>query len=505
MSPLQRNVFYNVVGQGLVLFLGFVAVKFIYGRLGEDIFGIIIFSQVLAVLLTNALELGISSTTIREVSAHLVSEPAYTRELIRTASLFYWGVGFVILVCIYLASPLLVQGWINLKTTDPQTAATMIRILAISAAVALPRVLYGSLFRGIERMGLNNVLDVALSAAQQLGIVLLLALGATNLAIASWIAVWATVGSLTYAIVAGRLFGWMSLLPGYSSTAIKRNLHFSGHMTAISALALIQTQTDKVIVSKLLPVADLGLYGFASATVGRATFVTSAITQAAFPSLSRLFKTGNVKELLSQYRKLHDLILYGTLPLFAGIVFAATPAYTYLFSASAAQRLFLPTALLCLGYLMNAALTMPYLVSISVGKPQFASRLNLVAIFVVLPVTIALIYWLGLVGAGLSWAFYNAFAIGYFIPRVSSALLDMRPSAWFGHFVRAILAGGLAYGVTWALIVVPGSHSISSLAVAYLAGSAAFLLVAYKFIGPELREAVHRLLERLVRSRAGRT
>src|SRR5713226_5417468 len=197
MTLLQRNVLYNVLGQGAVLLLGLVAVKFIYGRLGQDVFGIIIFTQVLTVL------------------------------LIRTASLFYWAVGLIILIGIYLASPFLVHSWINLSSTDPQTAATMIRILGISAAVALPRVLYGSLFRGIQRMSLNNVIDVGASALQQLGIVVILLLGATNIAVAWWIAGGASVGTLTYAIVAGRLFGWKSLLPGYSPSVIQRNLRFS--------------------------------------------------------------------------------------------------------------------------------------------------------------------------------------------------------------------------------------------------------------------------------------
>lgn len=403
----------------------------------------------------------------------------------------------VILIAVYLASPSLVHAWINVKTTDPQTATTMIRILGISAAVALPRVLYGSLFRGLERMGLNNLIDVSVSAVQQFGIVVLLPLGATNIGVSSWIAGLATVGTLIYAIVAGRLFGWRSLMPGYSPDAIRRNVLFSGHMTAISLLALVQTQADKVVVSKLLPVADLGLYGFASSTVGRAAIVTSAITQAAFPSLSRLFKTGNQQELLSQYRKLHDLIMFGTLPLYAGIIFAATPAYTILFSANAAQRLLVPTAFLCFGYLMNAAITMPYLISISVGMPQIASRMNMLALFVVLPLTVALIYLFGLVGAGLSWTFYNAFAMAYLVPRVCKACLDMRPSAWFASFLRVVCLGAIAYGLTWVLIAVPGSLSIASLVLAYAISSAVFFAAAYALIGPELRDTVQRLPQRL--------
>jgi O-antigen/teichoic acid export membrane protein len=196
------------------------------------------------------------------------------------------------------------------------------------------------------------------------------------------------------------------------------------------------------------------------------------------------------------------VILFGTLPIFAGIVFAARPAYTYIFNAGVAERLLMPTAFLCLGYLMNAALTMPYLVSISAGMPQLASRLNLVALFVTVPVTVALIYWLGLVGAGLSWTFYNAFAISYFVPKVCSACLGMPPIAWFVGFLRVLAAGGVAYGLTWFLIARPSAYSTLSLAAAYVISSAVFLLAAYAFIGPELRDTVKRLPRTLVGGRA---
>ena len=87
MSRLARNVVYNLTGQGLVLLLSFLAVRFIFRKLGSDAFGIIQFSLVVTLVLTSALDLGISSTTVREVSRHGETEPAYITRLIRTASL----------------------------------------------------------------------------------------------------------------------------------------------------------------------------------------------------------------------------------------------------------------------------------------------------------------------------------------------------------------------------------------------------------------------------------
>jgi len=503
MTPLQRNVVYNILGQGTVLVLAFIAVKFIYGRLGQDVYGIIIFNQLVAVLVTNALELGISSTIVREVSSHLDAEPRYVGDLIRTASSFYWGAGILIVVVIFFGAPFIVNHWINLTTADPGTAATMIRILSINAAVALPKVLYGSVFRGIQRMELNNGIDVGASALQQIGIIVLLALGIRTIGVAWWIAGSAMTAVVVYALVAGRIAGWRNLIPGYSPVVVRRNILFTSHMTSISVLTLVQTQADKVIVSKFLPVGDLGLYGFASSTVSRATFVTSAVSQAAFPALARLFKAGDRAMLINQYRKLQDAISFGTFPLFAAIVFASRPAYSYLFGPVGAQKLLLPTAFLCLGYFMNAALTMPYMVSLAVGRPNIASRLNLLALFAVTPITLVLILAFGLPGAGFSWVVYHLFAYAYMVPRVCRECLDLPVREWFAHFAKVLGLGAGAYGLAWLAIVVPTSYSTVGLVLAYVLASAVFMAAAYLTIGPELKLTVRRLPGQVMLGRTG--
>src|SRR5438132_7770724 len=111
MTRLTRNVMYNVVGQGLVLVLSLIAVRFIFRRLGDDVFGIIFFNITLTAVLTRVLELGVSSTIVREVSGASAAEGAYIKDLIGTASLIYWTTGVVLLAVIWIAAPLLVTNW----------------------------------------------------------------------------------------------------------------------------------------------------------------------------------------------------------------------------------------------------------------------------------------------------------------------------------------------------------------------------------------------------------
>jgi O-antigen/teichoic acid export membrane protein len=439
---------------------------------------------------------------VREVSRHFETEPAYTKSLIQTASFLYWAIGLLIVAVIFVAAPVLVKNWINLTSIDAATATSMIRIMSVSTMVVLPRALYTSLFRGRQRMAINNTIDVGSTILQQLGIVVLLKLGGGVFLFAAWISVSALIWVLAYMVVASRLFGWRSLVPRFDLEVVRRNLQFATLTMSNSLLALVHTSFANVIVSKLLPVADFGLYGFASATVGRAGFVTVAITQAAFPSLSSLFESGDRPALLSQYRKLQDLVCFGTIPVFAGICFAARPVYTYLFSSAVADRLLLPTVLLALGFAMNAALNVPYITSLAVGKPQIAARANVVALFVVLPVTALLIESHGIVGAAFSWVFYHLFAFAYMVPRICRQCLDLSPWRWYVHVLRAFGLGFAVYGLCWLAVTASGSFSPLALSIGYIAGSALFAVGAYVLIGPDLRDTLMRLRNTLILRKA---
>src|SRR5438445_676888 len=112
MSRLSRNIAYNTVGQGLFVLLGCTAVKYVFKQLGADTLGILSFTVAMSAVLGAALEMGISSTTVREVSARIETESRYVVDLIRTASLFYW-VGYAVLAsALWWSGHVVVERWI---------------------------------------------------------------------------------------------------------------------------------------------------------------------------------------------------------------------------------------------------------------------------------------------------------------------------------------------------------------------------------------------------------
>ena len=481
-----RNVGYNLAGQALIMVLGFVAVKFQFSRLGADAFGIILFAQTLSIVLAGVLELGISATIVREVSAHWHDEPGYVVKLLRSAASIYWG-GFLVLSGLTIAgAPFLVTHWIHLQTLDASTAIWMVRVLGVAALTALPRSLYANLFRGLQRMAVNNGVDVGAVVVQQLGVALILAFAGRIVPCVGWLALAYVLWLLAYLPAVIRVVPWIALLPGFDRAAVRRTARFSSLMTVITTLAMVHTQADKVAVSKLLPVSALGSYGFASTIVLRATLVANAVAEAALPSFSALNHRADRSGLQAQYRRLQAFVTLSTPALFALIAYFSLPLFTLLFNSRVAASLWLPVALLCLGQYMNGTLAVPNVFSIAVGQPQISARLNFVALFTVLPLTVVFVTAFGLTGAGLSWVAYHIFAYAYFVPSVCRQSLRISPIAWYRETGKVLALVAATYGAIWLFLSGLGATSIPVLLAGFFIASLGFSLGAYLLLREEI-------------------
>jgi O-antigen/teichoic acid export membrane protein len=494
MSRLSKNILYNLFGQGLLIVLSFVAVKFIFKKLGQDALGIVYFTFTLNALLTALLALGINETTVREVAAFHEEDPAYIRRLLQTASFFYWSLYLLAAAALYGSAPWLVTKWINLGTLSPSTATLVLRLLGIAALLALPRSFCASILRGIQRMEFTNLIDVAAAALQQVGAIVVLGLGGGLIQFTLWMVGCYLLGLVIYFGVCVRFFGGSAFLPGISASVINRNARYTFGLAKITILTMIHMQSDKAIVSKLLPLGVFGYYGMAYNAVSRGMLVTSSVSQAVFPSFSALYKQGDRNGLMRQYRKLQDLLCYAIVPLFAAVPFAERPLFTFVLNAQAARMLFWPVTFLSIGFCMSGTVNIPYVFSLAVGKPEITARTAYYALFAVLPVTGLLIYLFGITGAGFSWMFYNLFVYVYMMPLVCSECLDMPVWGWYLHIFSVFGLAGLTYGGAAAIMIYFGVFSISWLILAYVIGSCAFVAAGYRLIGDELRETLRRLI-----------
>jgi O-antigen/teichoic acid export membrane protein len=500
MSRLSKNILYNIIGQGLLIILSFVAVRYIFRGLGEDALGLIFFAAMMNALICLILERGISSTIVREVSGHIGTNQQYIHDLSRTASLLYWIFFLLLGVAIYRLAPVLVARWINLKNMDAVTATQVLQVLGVASLLALPKSLYVSLLCGLQRMEFNNAIDILTSVLQQSGTIVILLLGGHIFHVVYWFAACYGLGILMYLVVCAHFFSLRALLPGYNFQVIKTNLVFASNMMFISITGAILVYADKIIVSKMFPIAIFGYYAVAYSIANKGALITSAVSQAALPSFSAFFQKGKRTELTDQYHRLQDLLCYGIVPIFAAIPFVSLPLFTYLFNEEAAKLLLLPTALLCIGFYMNGTITVPYIFSLAVGKPGINARQHFYALFLTLPATVALVNYMGLVGAGLSLILFYVFSYFYAVPRYCRECLQMPLWLWYAKVLKVFGVIFLSFGLTWLVVAFSGAYGMASLVMAYLVGLLLFLIAAYCTIDDQLREYLKRFLRSLRRA-----
>jgi len=490
MTRLSRNIIFNFFGQLLTLALSFVAVRFIFRRLGGDALGIIYFTQTIAALITASLSLGIGATTVREVAGHSRDEPLYVRDWVRTASSFYWSLLVVLAVALWSLVPLLVRHWINLSTMSEAEAIRALRILGIASLLALPKTLYASVLRGLERMDVTNATEVAVIAVQQLGAIVILSRGGGIFAVVWWLAACRLLSLAAYAIWTAWTFSPAALVPGFSVAAIRRNLRYAVGAMGITIFGAVRLQGDRAIVSKLLPLGTLGFYSFAVSAARRIRSLGTVVSAACFPSFSALRAVGDEASLVRQYWKLQDLVCWSLAPVSALLAFAAVPLFTAVFSPEVAMAMHLPTLVLCLGAYMATTAGVPHALVMASGKPEIPARLNFLSLVIVLPLTVLLTYYWGLTGAALSWVWHFAIGYLYAIPHICRECTNFSPWAWYKHIARVFAAIALTYGTAWGVLALLHTHSIPALAVAYTVATMVYVVAAWLMIGPELKGTI---------------
>jgi hypothetical protein len=142
---------------------------------------------------------------------------------------------------------------------------------------------------------------------------------------------------------------------------------------------------------------------------------------------------------------------------------------------------------------MNATVGIPYVLSLAMGKPQIAARLNTYALIVVLPVTALLIFQFGIVGAALSLVVYHLFAYAYLVPRICRQCLESPAASWYVHVLKVLGLGAATYVPAWLVLTLTNLSSILIAILAFAAGTAAFGVGAYLLVDRDLRHTMRRL------------
>ena len=501
MRQLSRNVIYSLVGQILLIGLSIVATRYIYQRLGDEVMGLVYFSSTLSVLINAATLNGINKVVITEIARSHKSENAYVKSFFQTANTLYWSISIIAVGGVIIFSPWIVNDWIQLHSMEPSTAIQVIVVLALGTLINLPSSLYSSVLRAMEDMGYENIVTVASMAVRQFGLIALLLMGGNTMSAIGWMTICTIVPAGLLALRLKRYFPWQLLLTfGWQRDIFRRNRATGGNMLAITILYMFRNQADKVVVSAFLPIGFLGYYSFLSQTVSRTGIIQTAISTAALPRLSSSIGEGKQEYASGLHSKLEELQTFGMLPLYAALGFCLVPLLTYMFSAEVASAMLIPGIIL----LISASLSNMSVVSTNFAlasrRVDIITRTNIYAVVVTLPLSIVLIRWYGITGAGISTLVGALFIAFYQTPTIYKECLGLSRGVWAAKLLRIVLLMSCTYGLAAIVLWELSASDISSLATAYLIATVLFLVGSFFLIDQEVRKFLITIVFRIFSS-----
>lgn len=418
--------------------MSFLFIPFYIRFLGIESYGLVgVFLVLQAVL--SILDLGLSTTLNRELARLSVQQQnaMEMRDAVRTIEIPYWALALFVGAILLLSTPYLASHWLKLDRLPSETATQALRLMSLAVTLQLPSSLYAGGLMGLQLQFHYNTVLAFIATFRNAGAVLVLWLLSPTI---QAFFIWQCISALLQTFLMGA-FLWRSLPKAPTPSAFHFHLlarlwRFSAGVGGISIFAVILTQLDKIILSRLLPLDLFGYYILASTVASSLNRVAGPIFNALYPRFSQLVAMGNMEELTLSYHKASQLMSVLVFPLVMILsLFSRQILILWTQDTKIAESTSLLLSLLIVGSALNALMHVPYALQLAFGWTSLALYTNFVAVLILGPLIYAMASLYGPVGAATVWVFLNTCYIFISLQIMHHRLLPDQKWRWYKNDV----------------------------------------------------------------------
>ena len=447
---VTRNVVANFVGRGWIGLVALVFLPVYFRFLGPEGYGLVgLFVTFQA--FSGLLDLGLAATLTREL-ARLSASPNGAdqgRDLLRTLEVVYLAMAAAISLVAWWVAPAIASGWLRVKEADAEPIANAIALMGLALALQWPSALYSGALNGVQRQGLQNALAAGFATLRFGGAVLVLWLVAPT---AEAFFIWQAVAGAAYTLLNGRA-AWGTIKPSgrparFDAVALRKLWRFAAGITGISMTAVVLTQADKLILSRMLPLAEFGYYALAATVAGGFYLLAAPFFAALFPRLAELHAAGDEAAVRALYHRACQALAVLILPAAALLVLNGDQILAaWIGDPATAESVYPLLSLLVIGTTCNALYSIPYALQLAYGWTRLALWLNLGAILVLGPVLAWSTGEYGAKGAATVWILVNAIYLIIGIHLMHGRLFPREKLSWYRDDVLPALVATLVVSV----------------------------------------------------------
>lgn len=444
---LKSNILACYASQIYVTLAGILMLPLYLKYMGAEAYGLVGFFSMLQSLFT-LLDLGLSPTVARETSRFFggALDLLIYRQLFRALQMLFSVIALIGgSVIIFFAGDIATH-WLNVKSLHLFDVKISVQLMAICASLRWISGLYRGTITGAERLVWLGGFNAFIATLRFLGVIpVLITIGATPVVFFLYQLVVAAVELVGLYIKNYKLLPQMETKEkqSFSFAPIKPLLRFSLTIAFTSSVWVLVTQTDKLVLSKLLPLSDFGYFSLAVLVASGVTMISGPISTVLLPRLVRLQAENEEEALIQLYRLATQCVAVIAIP--ASLIlafFAKEVLWAWTGSNIVAEHAAPALRLYALGNGILALSAFPYYLQFAKGDLKLHLAGNVLFVLILIPSLIFLTIRYGMVGAGYAWLGANVIYFLLWVPLVHNKFV--RGLHW--NWIRYDLAVPLLLG-----------------------------------------------------------
>lgn len=461
---LKKNIVAGYASQIYVTLVGILILPLYLKYMGAEAYGLVGFFTMLQAWF-NLLDMGLTPTVARETARFRggATDALSYRRLLRALQFIFFAVALLGSGAMFVFSGLIADGWLKVQTLPLVQVQLALQLMAVGVALRWMSGLYRGCISGSERLVWLGGFNAFVATLRFLGVLpILIWVGHSPEMFFSYqvlVAVVELIGlatkafSLFPAVPPGQKLGWSraSLF-----APIKPILKFSLTIAFTSSVWVLVTQTDKLVLSKLLPLADYGYFTLAVLAASGVTMISAPVSGALLPRMAKLHAEGDESGLISLYRNATQMVAVIAIPACMVLAFFAEQVlWVWTGDAHAAAQAAPVLRLYALGNGFLAIAAFPYYLQFAKGDMELHMTGSALFVVLLIPALIWATLYYGAIGAGFAWLGANAMYFLAWVPKVHRRFVKGLHSQWLlkdlGAIALVSLVGAeLAYGlVNW--------------------------------------------------------
>ncbi len=384
---MKKNIIANFIGRFWSILSNFLFIPLYIHYLGFESYSIISFTLVITGLMA-VLDAGLTATLSREF-ARLDNSHNDKIQIFKTLETTYFIVVAICIVVLYVFSEKIAINWLNINTIGTERVSFFFKIISFDIGFQLLLRFYTGGLLGLEKQVKANIYNSGWGIFRN-GLVVFVIMLVPTL---EMFFIWQTISTLIFVLLF-RILLYKQLLGSYNfefdfkinKKVFKKVWRFAGGMLLISLVAALNTQMDKIAISKFLPIESLGYYTLAVSIAMGIIVVINPISIALLPRFTALYSLGKNKEGSELFHKINLFVAIFVFSLMANFSFFSKELiWIWTGDIKLAESAFIYLPILAFAFSMLALQIMPYNISIANGYTKLNNILGLLSLVITIP------------------------------------------------------------------------------------------------------------------------